>query len=263
MAPAQLACTSDADCACAYSAVEGDFNDCADFAAVNPGFCTCAQTGTCDGNVCGPAAAAYIDSSSLPNYVFFGQNYLATMDLNTLDYEFAAFSLDLSLGGVAEEQFRCNASPRSICNVDADCPLGTCEFVTMSPYYLGTLLLEVMGEPCGLYTLDLVQDTLANVPIATFLDDNNDAKMPTPIVETLLIGLGSPLPCNDDDPCTLNDVFCGGECAGTPIVCDPGETCLLGVCQSSPECPAFGDFNGDGRVDLSDYAEFMKRFTGP
>ncbi len=120
-----------------------------------------------------------------------------------------------------------------------------------------------MGEPCGLYTLDLVQDTLANVPIATFLDDNNDAKMPTPIVETLLIGLGSPLPCNDDDPCTLNDVLCGGECAGTPIVCDPGETCLLGVCQSSPECPAFGDFNGDGRVDLSDYAEFMKRFTGP
>ena len=195
LAPAELACTSDADCACAYTEIPGNLNDCADFVDLSPSFCSCIQA-RCGGNACSVEAAAYIDSSPLTNYVFFSHTSVAAIQTLSLDYIFGASSLDVSFGGVPEELFRCSATPFSICNVNSDCPAGTCEQIARPPYYLGTLLLEATGESCGLFTLDLLQDTVAGSPVSTFLNDSDAAAMLTPIVETLIIDLGGGGPCD-------------------------------------------------------------------
>ncbi|MCH9002497.1 MAG: hypothetical protein IIC02_07970, partial [Planctomycetes bacterium] len=252
-------CERSLECACAYTQVLPAFpealNDCADFAALDGGFCTC-STATCDENTCGPQAAAYIDLSVIPGYLFFQHNHLQAINLSISNYTFGAFS-SATPAGVPEALSRCNGGNRPICNVDADClrcddtpfgscatdddcplgacvPLGTCEPVANSPYYLGTLLLEATGDSCGLFTIDLIQDLdIFGDPITTFLSDSAAARLPIPIVEPLFIDLGASVPCNDGDLCTENDEFCGGDpesCAGTPKICPPGETCILGNC---------------------------------
>jgi hypothetical protein len=49
--------------------------------------------------------------------------------------------------------------------------------------------------------------------------------------------------CNDQDPCTLNDSCSQATCQGTPVACDSGEICVLGLCYcggTGPDCE-----NGD------------------
>jgi hypothetical protein len=36
--------------------------------------------------------------------------------------------------------------------------------------------------------------------------------------------------CNDGNACTVSDTCGGGTCAGTPMVCPPGQTCQSGAC---------------------------------
>jgi len=219
-APAQLSCTSDADCACAYTEIPGIFNDCADFAKL--GFCTCAGA-WCDETVCDPRAAAYIDSSSLKNFVFRGHRFPPNIFPVVPDYEVFAFSSDPNIGGVPEALFRCAAGSHAICNVDADCPSGTCELAATSPYYLGTLLLEVTGESCGLFTLDLLRES-------TYLQETDGNILPAPIVEPLTIDIAPDVPCHGD-PCWEPPTGCFFDnCMGTPIDCGPGKTCVLGFC---------------------------------
>jgi len=219
LALAELACTTDRDCACPFTERPGDFNDCSDWALF--GFCTCAEA-SCVENVCDPRAVAYIDYRVEGNFVFAGCQTPPWITLDIPEYQFGASCTDVN-GGVPEELLRCSAGARPICNTDADCPSGSCELVRTSPYYLGTLILVATGEACGLLTLDLLEDS-------TFLIDNIGSKLPTPIIEPLRIDIGVSQPCDDGDPCTENDATCGGTCAGTPIRCAPGEWCLGGIC---------------------------------
>jgi len=60
-------------------------------------------------------------------------------------------------------------------------------------------------------------------------------------------------PCDDDDPCTVNDMCSGGACSGTPMDCDDGEpctddACVNGVCQhtwNDDICPCNNDSDCD------------------
>ena len=56
--------------------------------------------------------------------------------------------------------------------------------------------------------------------------------------------------CNDNNLCTVNDRIAGGQCAGTPIVCNDGDSSTLDTCdQSSGQCLfiPFGDLTGRTR----------------
>jgi hypothetical protein len=41
-------------------------------------------------------------------------------------------------------------------------------------------------------------------------------------------------PCNDNNPCTLNDRCVAGTCMGVPIHCPPGTVCINGNCVINP-----------------------------
>jgi len=215
LAPAQLACTSDADCACAYREIPGNFNDCADFAVL--GFCTC-LSGVCGGGVCDFAGVAYIDSSFPTNYVFFGEAEFSALSFSTLDFAFAAV---LATGGVSEDKFQCSAGTRPLCNVDADCPEGTCELVATSPYYLGTILLEATSDACGMFTVDLDHD--GNF---TFLADALGTHLPGPIIDPLTIEFGGQgEDCNGNGvPDECDTPVCGDGCVMGTEECDDGNT---------------------------------------
>lgn len=112
-----------------------------------------------------------------------------------------------------------SAPARPICNVDADCPAGTCELAATSPYYLGTILLQATGQSCGLFTIDLIQDLIGGVPVTTFLNDDQATKLPTPIVETLTIDIGGQgEDCNDNGEPDECETDCNQN--GTPDDCD-------------------------------------------
>ncbi|MCH8146899.1 MAG: hypothetical protein IH987_02765 [Planctomycetes bacterium] len=224
-APAELACTTDEDCACAYTEIPGNSNDCADFAALGPGSCTCSQA-ACNTSVCGPRAAGYIDSSPVSNFVFFNHEALTGVDVSSLDYSFGGVSLQGNAGGVPEDLFRCNAGARPACNVDADCTAGTCELVATTPFYLGTLLLEATGESCGLFALDLRQDVVQGAAVWTFVNADTAVKFPTPIVEPLTIEIGGQAgDCNGNGiPDECDAPVCGDGCIMGTEECDDGNT---------------------------------------
>ena len=224
LVPAELACTTDADCACGYREIPGDFNDCADFATF--GFCTCLAS-VCDGGVCDFDGIAYIDSSSLTNYVFFSEAESSAMSFSTLNFAWASV---LTANSVSEEKFRCSAGTHAPCDFDAECPQGTCELDASSPYYMGTLLLEATSDACGTFTVDFDHD-----PNNTGIKDDLGTPFGNLIIEALTLDFGDVESCDDGDPCTDFDKSCsGGECAGTPIVCPDGQTCVDGNCES--EC---------------------------
>ena len=82
LAPAELACTTDVDCACGYREIPDPFNDCPDFVAISPGFCTC-STSVCDGGVCDFVGVADIDSSPFTNYLYFSHKHFSAINFPT------------------------------------------------------------------------------------------------------------------------------------------------------------------------------------
>jgi len=223
VAPAVLGCDTDADCACGYTSVPGTFNDCADFRGLLP--CTCDSAACQEDNTCDSNAVAYVDESQQTNslFVYAGHSSVTAISTTSCNVEVASASLEDS-GGVPEELYRCSAGARPPCNVTADCPSGTCELVRTSPYYLGTLLLQATNDACGLYTIDLDHD-----PLKTFFSEASGAPLPNPIIEALTVDFGPAFPCDDGDPCTINDMFCAGVCKGEPL-CPEGVPCVDGVC---------------------------------
>ncbi|MEZ4311103.1 MAG: VCBS repeat-containing protein [Polyangiaceae bacterium] len=73
--------------------------------------------------------------------------------------------------------------------------------------------------------------------------------------------------CDDGDPCTTADGCAAGTCAGIPVACEAGMTCVMGACAcdgviglsgfplaaegNQPKFAAASDLNGDGIVDLA------------
>ena len=43
-------------------------------------------------------------------------------------------------------------------------------------------------------------------------------------------------PCDDGSLCTINDVYLNGVCAGTPIICDDGNSCTTDSCDPATGC---------------------------
>jgi cysteine-rich repeat protein len=67
------------------------------------------------------------------------------------------------------------------------------------------------------------------------------------------VAINNTLPCNDGDPCTINDVCGGGTCQGTPS----GDTDGDGICNALDNCPGKSnktqaDSDGDGVGDACD-----------
>jgi len=48
-------------------------------------------------------------------------------------------------------------------------------------------------------------------------------------------------PCNDDDPCTINDQCQTGICSGSPLACPEGAVCYGGTCLACVEGSSFCD----------------------
>ncbi|MCH8148326.1 MAG: hypothetical protein IH987_10085 [Planctomycetes bacterium] len=167
---AEIPCNSNDDCLCVYTSVPGELNDCADFADLDPGFCTCNQA-TCAGvpAVCTFAASAYLDRSR-PDYIFWRESVI---DSITSDLVFGAAS-----------------HSRGIPEIDAD-------FGRTSPYYAGTLLLRIADGASGLFVVKLLD--VVNFDTATFLNDENGVILPLPDLVPLSINLGDFRTDSDDD----------------------------------------------------------------
>jgi hypothetical protein len=76
------------------------------------------------------------------------------------------------------------------------------------------------------------------------------------------VGLCDVVDCNDHNACTVDS--CDeqtGECMNAPIPCPQGEICLAGECRS-PVCGRI-DADGDGDIDLADFAVYQRCFSGP
>jgi hypothetical protein len=71
--------------------------------------------------------------------------------------------------------------------------------------------------------------------------------------------------CDDGDPCTINDVWDGAcACVGTPLDCQPGESCYNGGCVADSdgdgvpdavECPDFPDCPDTDNDGVPDYLD--------
>jgi len=55
--------------------------------------------------------------------------------------------------------------------------------------------------------------------------------------------------CDDDDPCTEDDLCVDGACSGTEISCDDGNACTFDLCEGKGDCT---HTNMDGPCDDGD-----------
>lgn len=226
---ATLPCDSDEDCFCAYTSIPGDLNDCADFAPLDSGFCTC-EVATCVGapGECTIRASAYIDKAN-SDYLFAGHSHFSGIAPGP-PIAIGAFSITDN-GGVPE--------------FDA-------EAGRTSPYYLGTLLLQITDEATGLYTIDLLQGVQSGVAFDTFLRHETAAPFPTPVVLPAALNLGDFVTDSDNDG--VPDII--DNCSGTSNADqrDLDGDGLGDVCDNCPSVPNpdQSDADGDGIGDACD-----------
>ncbi len=227
LAPARQPCTQDTDCRCAYDAL----------CSVNADFlCTCASS-TCEPDgFCSEKASAYIDQGhrkenadlTFTEFIFFQKSIFPVIGVSTPDYFIGAA---LGLGAEPAAEF----------------PAGK-----QSPYYLGTLFLEVLDSGCGSFDVALKNQINNGVSVETAATDSDGAALPPSIVDSLSIivpSIGCPGGCNRTTLPCVTDVC--NECAGVcEFVEDPNgtacdsddcftdQTCRNGVCGSGDAvCP--------------------------
>ncbi|MCH8146641.1 MAG: thrombospondin type 3 repeat-containing protein [Planctomycetes bacterium] len=224
---ADFPCSTHEDCLCTYTSIQGEFNDCADFTAISPAFCTCAGA-TCNAGAqtCSIEASVYIDRGR-SDFLFqpvVNVSVVATLPVPLLKWA----ALDIGSFGVPEFDPGLQRVP---------------------PYYMGTLLVQVEDVVAGTYVIDLVQDENQ-----TFLSKLPDGIFPFPAVVPLTITLGD-FEGDDDDDGVPN---AGDNCLLIP---NPSQTDQDGdgvgnVCDN---CPAVAnvdqtDTDGDGVGDACEGA---------
>lgn len=227
---ATLPCDSDEDCLCAYTSIPGDLNDCADFAAINPGSCTCSAA-TCVGTPggCTIEASAYIDSAN-PDFLLSGRSHFLAVSLLQ---EIAMVGVDLANnGGVPEFDVETGRT---------------------SPYYVGTLLLQITDEATGLYTIDLLQVAdPSGFASGTFLRDQFAVPLPTPVVLPAAFNLGDFVTDSDQDG--VPDVIDNCPATSNADQSDLDGDGLGDVCDNCPGVsnPDQSDADGNGVGDACD-----------
>ncbi len=70
----------------------------------------------------------------------------------------------------------------------------------------------------------------------------------------------NPISCDDGDACTDDECDTVAGCIHTPLECDAGFVCVEGSCEIVCEVM---DTDGDGDIDLRDYAVWQNCFSGP
>jgi hypothetical protein len=85
--------------------------------------------------------------------------------------------------------------------------------------------------------------------------------------------VSTPMDCGDGDACTV-DLCVDGECVHVPPPDFDGDgmvgpadfafvaTCIGGPTVAAESACSCADLNGDGRVDLGDYAVLQMRYSG-
>ncbi|MEE2961592.1 MAG: hypothetical protein VYA34_12685 [Myxococcota bacterium] len=95
-------------------------------------------------------------------------------------------------------------------------------FHCLSFLAISTLISASLGFLTG-----CSDDTLGQVPLTP-------PPPPAPVVDP------GPCPewhaCNDENPCTFNDVCQAGECVGTAYSCDDEDACTADTCDGAGEC---------------------------
>jgi len=172
----------------------------------------------------GFCAAGFIDDTR-SDYVFAGIAEFSAVDLSSLNYRFAS---SLSGSPVADS--------------------GT-------PRYGGTLVLDVPPDARGTFTIDVV-------PPTRMWDEDISPIIPIDLISvTITIACQTAADCNDNNACTLDICPPSGICA-TMTNYNPRFYCCYPVdgtlCDRPTGLP--GDFDGDGNVDLADYARFQVCF---
>jgi len=125
--------------------------------------------------------------------------------------------------------------------------------------YAATLVLDIPADAMGTFRIGFLGS-----PRSVLVANDNSFIQPLTLTPALVVILCvSNTDCNDQNFCTTDTCRANGECSNAPNFnqtancCDPrtGETC-------GSASGVIGDGDGDGRVDLRDFAILQRRCFG-
>ncbi len=232
LTPTLVPCSDDQTCIDAFGGVCSFLGD----ACTVDSDCPFVDVGeTCEGSRCdfpilvGGFCEPGFMYGGRPDFIFPPTRNLAAVDLTALDFRFASTLLD----------------PK-----DAIEDPGT-------RLYVGTLVLDVSSDAVGRYEVGLFPS-----PDSILLQVDNSIVQPLNARSALvLVPCQLNSDCADNSVCTTDVCAPDGTCVNTPnfdetvSCCDPGTGDLCGVPSLVP-----GDFDDDGRTDLSDFALLQRCF---
>jgi hypothetical protein len=162
-----------------------------------------------------------------------------------------------TINDVCDGNGNCLGTP-IVCPDDGDpCTIQVCNPATGScdvlPAPAGTPCDD--GDPCTVNDVCDGNGNCAGMPI--ICDDGNPNTIGTcdENGNCVFSFLPAGTPCNDNNACTFNDVADGlGNCTGTPLDCDDGNPCTTDTCEPAVGCIfiAIPDSDGDGLCDAVD-----------
>lgn len=113
---------------------------------------------------------------------------------------------------------------------------------TINPKYDQTVdhVVEKDLPTVDLQANDIVFDSNIDLPPIDFqsIDTTADLNIDLPPADLQVVDLApdGPVLCDDQDPCTKNDVMTSSGCKGTPYTCNDNDTCTLDTCLGDGTC---------------------------